>query len=90
MKIKLNSNGQVINPPLRVAQRYIRLGRASVYVEPVKVPEEIIFREPEIKKPKRVYRKKVKIEEPVESQIIAEEEPDTESLYDGTDSGYSE
>lgn len=34
MKIKLNSNGQVINPPLRIAQRYIRLGRASVYEEP--------------------------------------------------------
>jgi hypothetical protein len=49
MKIKLKSNGQIINPPLRVAQRYIRLGRAVVYVEPIVEPvdEAIIFREPE-------------------------------------------
>ncbi len=36
MKIKLYSNGQIINPPLRVAQRYIRLGKASIYEEPIK------------------------------------------------------
>ena len=46
MKIKLHSNGQVINPPLRVAQRYIRLGRASIYEEPKPV------------KPKRKTKKK--------------------------------
>ncbi len=50
MKIKLNSNGQIINPPLRVAQRYIRLGRASIYEEPVK---EKIKAKPESKKVKK-------------------------------------
>jgi len=45
MKIQLNSNGQIINPPLRVAQRYINLGRAheveagavSVEAKPIEV-----------------------------------------------------
>ena len=50
MKIQLNSNGQIINPPLRVAQRYIRLGRACL-VEEVK---EVIEVKTEIIAPKIV------------------------------------
>lgn len=61
MKIKLKSNGQIINPPLRVAERYIRLGKATVYEEPVK----------EVIKPKK--KSKVKKEEVFESQVIEEE-----------------
>jgi len=58
MKIKLYSNGQIINPPERVAKRYLRLGRACLYVEPKpviepepvieveeEIPEEVVFRE---------------------------------------------
>lgn len=56
MKIKLYSNGQIINPPERVAKRYLRLGRACLYTEPEpviepvieveeEIPEEVIFRE---------------------------------------------
>ena len=49
MKIQLNSNGQIINPPLRVAQRYINLGRAheveagavSVEAKPIEVEPTI-------------------------------------------------
>lgn len=40
MKVKLNTNGQIIDPPLRLAQRLIRFGRASAYIAPKK--EEII------------------------------------------------
>jgi ribosomal protein L31E len=50
MKIKLASNGQIINPSLRVAQRYIRLGRASIYEEPIK---KVIAEKPKSKKVKK-------------------------------------
>jgi hypothetical protein len=46
MKIKLYSNGQIINPPERVAQRYIRLGRACLYIEPKPEPKPVIEIEP--------------------------------------------
>ena len=63
MKIKLRSNGQVINPPLRVAQRYIRLGRASIYEEPKPV------------KPKRkTKKKKIEPKEDIFEGKITEEE----------------
>ena len=41
MKIQLNSNGQIIDPPLRVAQRYINLGRGHE-VKEIKPKEEIV------------------------------------------------
>jgi len=59
MKIKLKSNGQIINPPLRVAQRYLRLGRASIYEESVK--------EKTIEKPKS--KKIKKAEEVINAEI---------------------
>jgi hypothetical protein len=70
MKIKLKSNGQIINPPLRVAQRYIRFGRAIPYEEP-------IIEEPVKKELKTKKKPKVKKEEIFESQVI-EEEADSE------------
>ena len=44
MKIQLNSNGQIIDPPLRVAQRYISLGRAHAVEQVVKSvePEPVV------------------------------------------------
>jgi outer membrane biosynthesis protein TonB len=48
MKIKLYSNGQIINPPERVAKRYLRLGRACLYVEPKPEPKPVIEPEPVI------------------------------------------
>lgn len=63
MKIKLKSNGQIINPPLRVAERYIRLGRAIAYVEPAfvfdKQEEEPEVEEVLVKKQKKKKTKKV-------------------------------
>ncbi len=44
MKIQLNNSGQVIDERLNRAQRLIRLGLATVYIEPVK---------PKIKKVKK-------------------------------------
>jgi hypothetical protein len=61
MKIKLKSNGQIINPPLRVAERYIRLGKAIAYVEPAVV------------EPKSKKKSKAKKEEVFESQVTQEE-----------------
>ena len=61
MKIKLKSNGQIINPPLRVAERYIRLGKAIPYVEPAVV------------EPKSKKKSKAKKEEVFESQVTQEE-----------------
>jgi hypothetical protein len=76
MKIKLKSNGQIINPPLRVAQRYLRLGRA-VIVEPE--PKPIIKVEKvKVSKPKKKPKKK---EEIIESQIT-EEAATSEGIQD--------
>ncbi len=72
MKIKLNSNGQVINPPLRTAQRYIRLGRASIYEEPIK--EKVITEKPKSKK----IKKAKEIEEEVIESTIEENEENME------------
>jgi hypothetical protein len=78
MKIKLKSNGQIINPPLRVAQRYVRLGRA-VIVEPEPVPKPTIKVEKvKVSKPKKKSKKK---EEIIESQAI-EETPFTGGIQD--------
>jgi len=71
MKIKLYSNGQIINPPERVAQRYIRLGRACLYVEPKPEPKLVIEPEPVIEVREEIpeeviFREFEPIEEPVE------------------------
>ena len=77
MKIKLRSNGQVIDPPLRVAQRYIRLGRASIYEEPdpVKKPP---------KKPKKAKKAKT-----IEGKITKEKKSAPAKVSKGTGDGYS-
>jgi len=69
MKIKLNSNGQIIDPPLRVAQRYIRLGRASIYQEPIK---KVITEKPKSKKIKKAIEETK--EESIESTIAEGQE----------------
>jgi hypothetical protein len=75
MKIKLYANGQIINPPLRVAQRYIRLGRASIYEEPIK---KVIAEKPKSKKVKKAKEEK---EEDIIESKTAEEETATENGY---------
>jgi hypothetical protein len=64
MKIKLKSNGQIINPPLRVAERYIRLGRAYLVEEIVekKVEEVVEVKEEKPKVVKKSKKKKTKKE----------------------------
>jgi len=56
MKIVLKKSGETIDVPLRVAERYMRLGLASLYVAPKYTPDV---------KPKR--KKKVKEIEVAES-----------------------
>lgn len=78
MKIKLK-NGLVVDLPLRVAQRYIRLGKGSIIKDMPKTDETVIFREPEIEvKPKRKPRKKV--EEIIETETIDEQEHSSEEI----------
>ena len=49
MKIVLKKSGETINVPLRVAERYMRLGLATLYVAPKYIPDV---------KPKKTRKKK--------------------------------
>jgi len=63
MKIVLKKSGDMIDVPLRVAERYMRLGLATLYVAPAfvfdKQEEEPEVEEVLVKKQKKKKTKKV-------------------------------
>lgn len=76
MKVRLKSNGQIIDPPERVANRYIRLGRAVIYNEPAKEVKELkeakVIKADQIVKVAKVKEAKqiTKAKETVESKAV--------------------
>jgi hypothetical protein len=79
MKIKLYSNGQIINPPERVAKRYLRLGRACLYTEPEPVIKPVIEL---VIEPEPV----IEVEEEIPEEVVfrefepVEQEPEIEEV----------
>ena len=64
MKIVLKKSGETIDVPLRVAERYMRLGLATLYVAPAFVfdkqeeepeVEEVLVKKQKKKKAKTIY-----------------------------------
>ena len=64
MKIVLKKSGETIDVPLRVAERYMRLGLAELYVAPAFVfdkqeeepeVEEVLVKKQKKKKTKTIY-----------------------------------
>ena len=74
MKIKLNS-GEVVEERLNRAQRLIRLGKATVYIEPIKPKVKI-------KKIKKAEEKEEAEEKKIEDTTVEGQEYSTEKIQE--------
>jgi hypothetical protein len=73
MKITLNNSGQVIDERLNRAQRLIRLGLATVYIEPIKPKVKI-------KKIKKAEEKEEAGGKKIEDTAVAKQEYSSEPV----------